>query len=151
CRQGRTSLLEEWLSPDGMELGASYIRRCFPHGDPFLHPHLESRSGKVVFAPRRSSPLAKFDFAAESRELVSRFDAKPSAIESSKAVVAGPRANSIKSMTWVLPGFSHVFYGGIHTILRFADYFHRAHGVTSEIVQLDCVPEPILRSRIANA
>lgn len=38
--------------------------------------------------------------------------------------------------TWFIPEFRHPFYGGIHTILRFAEYFRRAHNIRSSFVVL---------------
>ncbi len=30
---------------------------------------------------------------------------------------------------WILPDFDHAYYGGVATILRFAAYLARRHGV----------------------
>ena len=35
----------------------------------------------------------------------------------------------IGSILWFLPFFHHVYFGGTHTLLRFADHFARVHGV----------------------
>src|SRR5947209_3651554 len=35
----------------------------------------------------------------------------------------------IRSVLWFLPYFHHVYFGGTHTLLRFADHFAREHGV----------------------
>ena len=35
----------------------------------------------------------------------------------------------IRSVLWFLPYFHHVYFGGVHTLLRFADHFARKHGV----------------------
>jgi O-antigen biosynthesis protein len=37
----------------------------------------------------------------------------------------------IRSITWFIPGFQHVYYGGIYTILRFASYLKTMKGVES--------------------
>jgi O-antigen biosynthesis protein len=148
--QSGTGLLENWLSADGPEKGSAYIRACFPSGDPYFHRQLESRGGKVLFASPKHD-AAKLDYGAEARALVGLFDAPPDAIAASRAVTSKPPRNSVRSLTWVLPEFSHAFYGGVHTILRFADYFRRAHQVESEFVVLGSVPEPIMRSRLATA
>jgi glycosyltransferase involved in cell wall biosynthesis len=47
----------------------------------------------------------------------------------------------IRTITWFLPEFQHPFYGGIHTILRFADYFRRAKGVENRFAVLGNSPE----------
>jgi glycosyltransferase involved in cell wall biosynthesis len=57
----------------------------------------------------------------------------------------------VKKLTWFLPGFPYVFYGGVHTILRFADFFQRAHGVTSTFILPPPGEESVVRGRIAKA
>ncbi len=148
--QSKDSLLELWLSPNGPRTGAGYIRACFPAGDPFFHKRLESRSGKVLFSSNKGA-LAQNDYAAESRALVAGFDAAPEIIEISKTGSSGPREHVINRLTWILPEFHHAFYGGVYTILRFADYFHRRHNVESEFVFPGMVPEKIMQSRLARA
>lgn len=56
----------------------------------------------------------------------------------------------IDRVDWLVPAFQHPF-GGIHTILRFAEYFQRRHGVENTFVIYDNphVTEPELESRIA--
>jgi GT2 family glycosyltransferase len=148
--QSRTSTLESWLSPDGPRLGSAYIRECLASGDPYFHRDLESRSGKVLFASNRLDTRTN-DYAAESRALVGAFDAHPDLVESSKAKMPGARTNSLQRITWILPQFVHPFYGGVHTIFRFADYFRRSHGVDSEFVYLGGVPEQLMKDRLATA
>jgi hypothetical protein len=77
---------------------------------PRFHNQLESRNGKIIFAPRRKL-IAKLDYAEESRTLVSWFDATPVAIQTSKTASSRSRTGSVATMTWVLPDFSHPFYG----------------------------------------
>lgn len=45
-------------------------------------------------------------------------------------------AHPPKSVTWLLPYFDHAF-GGVHTILRFADVWRRKHGVENHFVIFD--------------
>jgi glycosyltransferase involved in cell wall biosynthesis len=52
----------------------------------------------------------------------------------------------VKSINWFIPDFETPFYGGIHTILRFADYFRRKHNVKSRFVVLGVGPEEYVRS-----
>jgi glycosyltransferase involved in cell wall biosynthesis len=52
-------------------------------------------------------------------------------------------------VNWFLPEFTHAFYGGVHTILRAADYMRRKHGVQSTFVTPS--PEPVLRAAIGAA
>ena len=46
----------------------------------------------------------------------------------------GRRKNmQVETINWFLPYFDHA-YGGIYTILRFADYFHREKGVKNRLI-----------------
>jgi O-antigen biosynthesis protein len=38
---------------------------------------------------------------------------------------------TIRTLNWYLPHFEHAYYGGVHTILRFAAFLAREHGVAS--------------------
>jgi hypothetical protein len=82
--------------------------------------------------------------------LTAGFDFSKSDVERSIAACSTPGRREIKSLTWFLPEFSHGFYGGIHTILRFAEHFQRKHQVSSHFVFLGNTPESLMRSRIAN-
>lgn len=59
------------------------------------------------------------------------FDAEPKILEQSRRLQSQPKTGQLRTITWFMPEFSHAFYGGIHTILRFADGFLRRHGVHS--------------------
>ena len=149
-QQVQDGLLERWLSPGGADRGAASIGACFPAGDPYFHPQLESRGGRVQFShPERAVP-ASGDYAADARALTAGFDFSNSDVERSTAVCATPGRHEVKSITWFLPEFNHGFYGGIHTILRFAEYFQRAQAVSSQFVFLGGPPESVMRSRIAD-
>jgi len=148
--QSRHAKLETWLSPGGPQAGAAYIRECFATGDPYFNQDLQCRSGKVLFASNKSSTTVS-DYTAEARALVGFFDATSDTVESSKTLTIGPLTHTFKHLTWILPQFVHPFYGGVHTILRFAEYFRRQHGVRSEFVFSGSVPEQVIAERIALA
>ncbi|WP_002624381.1 rhamnosyltransferase WsaF family glycosyltransferase [Cystobacter fuscus] len=50
--------------------------------------------------------------------------------------IAALRAGSLERVTWFVPGFGHP-YGGVHTILRFADLLRRRYGVENSFVVYD--------------
>jgi glycosyltransferase involved in cell wall biosynthesis len=59
----------------------------------------------------------------------------------------------IRTVNWYVPAFEHAFYGGIHTILRFASGWRTRHGVESRFLVHD---EPgasagALGARVASA
>ena len=59
----------------------------------------------------------------------------------------------IRSVLWMLPYFHHVYFGGIHTLLRFADHFARVHGVENRFHCYDVGPGPVagMASKVARA
>lgn len=74
-------------------------------------------------------------YSDEARVLVSWLDFSPAELEASRAACAAfSEPVDVKSITWFLPDFDNAFYGGIHTILRFANYFSAAHGVKHQFV-----------------
>lgn len=44
------------------------------------------------------------------------------------------------AVTWLLPFFHHVYFGGTHTLLRFAEHFARVHGVGTHFHCYDSSP-----------
>ena len=62
---------------------------------------------------------------------------------------SGPR--QVRSVNWFLPDFDNPYYGGIHTILRFADRFRSAHGVENRFVICGAGPEATVRAAIGRA
>lgn len=62
------------------------------------------------------------------------FDATDAALEQNRALLdayAAVERQEIRSIQWFLPYFQHAYFGGVYTILRFADHFAREHGVES--------------------
>jgi hypothetical protein len=47
----------------------------------------------------------------------------------------------LRSITWFLPEFENPYYGGIYTLLRFADHFKRLKGVRNQFAILGNVDE----------
>lgn len=56
----------------------------------------------------------------------------------------------VKSINWFIPYFLHVYYGGIYTIFRFANYFTEKKGLRNRIVLYDnpYIAEAELREKI---
>lgn len=152
--QTREAWFETPLSGDAADSGAAFLRTCFQEdGDPYFHPSLDCRAGRLRYRlPDRSGGTpAGNDYAAESRILVAAFDAPDEKVAHAKAAASGPATGRLETVTWLLPDFNNPFYGGIHTILRFADAFYRRHGVRSSFCVLGRVLEPAIRRRIAAA
>jgi glycosyltransferase involved in cell wall biosynthesis len=56
----------------------------------------------------------------------------------------------VKSINWFIPYFLHVYYGGIYTIFRFANYFTEKKGLRNRLVLYDnpYIAEAELREKI---
>ena len=59
----------------------------------------------------------------------------------------------IRTVLWFLPFFHHAYFGGTHTLLRFADYFARVHGVENRFHCYDVASHAIgaMTSKVATA
>ena len=65
-------------------------------------------------------------YGQEAKIFATLLDFSENDIKISKRVNEENRSQlNIQSITWLLPEFQHPFYGGIYTILRFADYLKR--------------------------
>jgi cellulose synthase/poly-beta-1,6-N-acetylglucosamine synthase-like glycosyltransferase/glycosyltransferase involved in cell wall biosynthesis/2-polyprenyl-3-methyl-5-hydroxy-6-metoxy-1,4-benzoquinol methylase len=141
-----------WL--DGQS-AAQNIRACFPDGDPYFSPNLDCRGGKVVYRRRNEGALAQVprgvDYSAESQLLVQIHDFSPAQVAASRRLNSGPAAGPLESILWFLPDFTNPFYGGVHTILRFADALHRMHRVHSQICIVGSAPESRVRRQVEEA
>jgi len=127
-------------------------RALFPDGDPFFSPHLDCRNGRVTFKSReQSGAQGRGSYETESRVLVDIFDFVPAQVDRSKALLAKPGKGRLENITWFLPEFNNAFYGGVHTILRFANAFLSAHQVRSTFCTLGRVPERRVRAQVAAA
>ena len=59
--------------------------------------------------------------------------------------------HEVRSINWFLPTFEHAHYGGIHTILRFAERFRSEFGVRNRFVIMGAAQEPRIRASLASA
>ena len=150
--QDRDSVFESSLGgPAGV--GADFIRACFADGDPYFNPNLDCQAGKLLYTLPQHTGQAPSgtSYAAESQALVQIFDCSPAQIARSRKTESKPRTQRMETVTWFLPDFNNPFYGGIHTILRFADAFQRRHGVKSTFCILGHALESVVSARIASA
>jgi glycosyltransferase involved in cell wall biosynthesis len=147
--QSDVALLETWLEPRESSRAAAYIRSLFPAGDPYFNPNLTHQDGAIYFrSPQRAVPQAPLSAVPD---IAAEFDCTSAELEASRAACGAPGSGSVQTITWFLPEFSHAFYGGIHTILRFADYFFKAHAVRSTFVVLPPSEQKPARESIAAA
>src|SRR5205807_2547141 len=74
------------------------------------------------------------------------FDLEPGAlVDNAEVIDSYRRADSFapRTIRWYLPYFHHVYFGGTHTLLRFADQFARLHGVQNHFHCYDVVPHAV--------
>lgn len=148
--QTRDAVIERWLDDSGAARGSAYIASTFPEGDPFFNPNLVVNNGTISFGvPADRRAPADQNFAAEARALVQAFDCTPGEIRQSIASCRSTAGEPIRHVMWFIPEFHHAFYGGIHTLLRFADHFRRKHNVRSSFVVLGHAHPSSIEKRIA--
>ena len=126
---------------------ADRIRATLPDGDPYFSPNLDCRTGKVDFY-RHPVQRPVRDYAADSRALAGSYDFSPEMLERSLALHSAPGTGRLDSITWFLPEFDNPFYGGVHTILRFAGAFQKKHNVRSQFCILGNVSSVRIREKM---
>jgi len=138
-------------------------------GDPYFNPNLslfsripalrhpEEPSAPVIVSPVVGRPLIPGKQGVEKMEdeatiLAETCQLMPGEVEATRLLHAVNQAPfEIRSINWFIPDFESPFYGGIHTILRFADQFKQTFGVSSRFVVMGSGPEQYIRSGIAAA
>ena len=147
--QYHESAIEASLTGDRQQ-AMDKIRTYFPGGDPHFNPNLDCRDGNVSFRSLQRHDGGK-DYSGESQALVEIYDFLPAQLERSNRIKAKPGTGRLETVTWLLPDFVNAFYGGVHTILRFADGFRRTHNVRSQFCVFGHAPERRLRDQVAAA
>ncbi len=74
------------------------------------------------------------------------FDLEDGDLEDNAALIERYRHSDpfeIRTVLWYLPFFHHVYFGGTHTLLRFADHFARVHGVENRFHCYDVGRAPV--------
>ena len=134
----------------GPSLGEA-LRAHFATGDPYFNPNLDCHRGKVGYRAIDGSQPIGMDYAAHSRALLEIYDFTPSQLRHSQQRQLKHGSGKMETVTWFLPEFNNPFYGGIHTILRFASTFQTRYNVRSLFCVFGHAPEKVMRQRIAAA
>jgi O-antigen biosynthesis protein len=119
-----------------------------------------TETGYAYFRARRRRRNIADDepLLSESDQLAlsGAFDIDEQAVADNDRVIrryrdGGP--TDIRTVLWFLPFFHHVYFGGTHTLLRFADHFARVHGVENRFHCYDVGRDAIDRmaSRVTEA
>ena len=91
-------------------------------------------------------------YGQEAKIFATLLDFSENDIKISKRVNEENRSQlNIQSITWLLPEFQHPFYGGIYTILRFADYLKRNRHVDNRFLILGSMDEKLAAQKIGES
>ena len=136
-------------------------------GDPYFNPNLsyqdpiprllgpdEASSLQIVsdVIGRDVRPRIPGDDQRDAPILVEALKVEPADIEAIHRVHrAASGRREIGSITWFIPDFENPFYGGIHTIFRFADRLREVHGVENRFAVTGTGPEEFIRSGLRAA
>jgi O-antigen biosynthesis protein len=131
-------------------------------GDPYFHPGLSySHTRPSLSSPHETRSIETVSNMigrqlatsnpSNSRSDSAAFSQWLQINESQVADVASLHSQisgryEVTSINWFIPDFESPFYGGIHTIFRFADHFKRQYGVKNRFVVLGSGPEQYIRS-----
>jgi glycosyltransferase involved in cell wall biosynthesis/GT2 family glycosyltransferase len=129
--------------------GRNFVASIWPDGDPHFHPALISDGAVQRFRLPAGHRRTPHDYGAEADALVRVCDAASTAI----AAARNPRRAAVpwRTATWIVPDFRYAYYGGVATILRFAAYLARRHGVVSTFAATGITPADVLEQRIVAA
>lgn len=146
-----------------------YYQPLLHGGDPYFSPNLSILSSIPQFRQPDEpssieviSPVIGRDLSAkkqgsssietEAQTLVEWCQIQSGEVEATQAL-HGLNADrfEVRSINWFIPDMVSPFYGGIHTILRFAAHFRNRYGVESRFIVLGSGPEEFVRSGIAAA
>jgi glycosyltransferase involved in cell wall biosynthesis len=125
------------------------LRAQFAAGDPYFNPNLDCHRGKIGYRAIDGRQPIGTDYAAHSRALLEIYDFTPSQLRQSQQGQLKHGSGKMETVTWFLPEFNNPFYGGIHTILRFASTFQTRYKVRSLFCIFGHSPEKVVRQRIA--
>jgi GT2 family glycosyltransferase/SAM-dependent methyltransferase len=144
-----------------------HYRRWLVGGDPYWNINLSLWQKQPAFRSRNEQSSLEFaekhlqDMKAAIAKLtgplppseedfyISRFDCSEeqlNRVRSHANTLAG--FHTVKRVMWFIPSFEHAFYGGIFTILRFAEYWRCQHGVRNLFAICDEANEQAMASRI---
>jgi O-antigen biosynthesis protein len=91
-------------------------------------------------------------YSEEAALLVSWLDYSEKDIVASREIhTNNPGEIPIRSITWFLPDFHHAYFGGIYTLLRFADYFHQHYQVHNQFVIVGSMKPEVALGKISSA
>ena len=149
-----------FITPDDFELSLKRYKKYLEGRDPYYNPNLtlvktdctlKSRDEEKILREIRENAIKRSRDAGETlkeeekhlktAETINFVEALDFSIRDldicrQRMIDFEKNRPDIKSINWFIPYFYHVYYGGIYTILRFADYFCRK-GIKNRFVLYD--------------
>jgi O-antigen biosynthesis protein len=114
--------------------------------------NIMSKRIDLIMKKNRSSDVTKIRISNEATNVVSWFDFNKEDVKLSKKIIEENKEPiRIKSIIWFIPDFDNPFWGGIHTILRFASYFKKKWDIKNCFVVTGDVSEIKVRTNISLA
>jgi O-antigen biosynthesis protein len=91
-------------------------------------------------------------YSLEAQNVVNWFDFTPRDLQANQSLISNNREfNDVKNIIWFIPEFDNPFWGGIYTILRFADYLKSKKGVQSRFVIIGNIKRDRISEEIGKA
>ncbi|SRR6266498_1273842 len=147
-----------------------YYKNVLNNSDPYFNPNLSYWSSKPAFRSKNEKQPIQFvneflsalsgstdvtmnsDSFKEAVNITHWFDVGYSEIaESQKIHVHHAGHLDIKRASWFIPEFHNPYYGGIYTILRFANYLRINYGISHQFLLTNSTNEKNIREKISEA
>lgn len=91
-------------------------------------------------------------YSSDALTLVKFYDfSREDLVKSRDIIINNPSSLDIKRVVWFIPEFDNAFWGGIHTILRFATYMRVNHGIQNTFVLFGNISEEKIKNSMTLA
>ena len=91
---------------------------------------------KLTIAPSRTGPRPQMaGWETEAFQLAQRFDFSEDDLKKNYEIFNANRDElDVKTVNWILPHFDFIYYAGIYTIFRFANYMQSVKGIKNTFI-----------------
>lgn len=106
-----------------------------------------------MFKKNNSNPQSVWGgYSNQAFNTTSWFDFSEEDFNKNKEIIGNNRGpTEIKRVTWFIPEFDNAFWGGIHTILRFAAYMKEMKGVKNRFILIGSISKDKIRKSMSEA
>jgi glycosyltransferase involved in cell wall biosynthesis len=120
------------------------------HGVGFFLRQVYDKIRRYVWSVTPTANLMWKRYSNDASNLARDFDFGKKDIDESNAIMkANPGTIQLKEINWFIPWLENVYWGGIHTIFRFAEYLRLNKSVKNRFVAVCQVRPRDLQQRIA--